>query len=126
MAIPSSLRYTDSHKWVRLEGDGTATVGITDHGQEALGDLVQLELPAVGTPIVAGNPVATIESVKGASDVHAPGSGEIIEINPDVVASPDTVNGAPYESWLFRIKLKAGSTLAALINAQEYGKNIGS
>jgi glycine cleavage system H protein len=125
MAIPTSLRYTDSHEWVRLEDDGTAKVGITDHGQEALGDVVQLELPAVGTTVVAGSAVATIESVKAASDVHAPLSGEIIEINSDVVASPDTINTAPYESWLFRIKLEADSTPVTLKTAEEYGKNIG-
>lgn len=124
MTVPVNLQYTDSHEWVRLEVDGVATVGITDHAQEALGDIVQLELPIIGITVVAGTPVATIESVKAASDVHAPVSGEIVEVNSDLAASPEVINAAPYESWLFRIKLGNDDALATLVTAEEYTRAV--
>ncbi|WP_028227563.1 glycine cleavage system protein GcvH [Paraburkholderia ferrariae] len=126
MSIPADLKYTESHEWVRTEADGTLTVGITDHAQEALGDIVFLELPEAGRAVTAGDAVAVIESVKAASDIYAPVSGEIVESNSALVDTPDQVNGAPYESWLFKIKPAAGAALDRLIDASAYEKAIGA
>jgi glycine cleavage system H protein len=126
MSIPADLKYTESHEWVRTEADGTLTVGITDHAQEALGDIVFLELPEAGRAVTAGDAVAVIESVKAASDIYAPVSGEIVESNSALVDTPDQVNGAPYESWLFKIKPAAGAALDRLIDAGAYEKAIGA
>lgn len=125
MSIPAELKYTESHEWVRTEADGTVTVGITDHAQEALGDIVFLDLPAAGKTVTAGDTVAVVESVKAASDIYAPLSGEIIESNESLADSPEQVNSAPYESWLFRMKPAAGSAPDRLIDAAAYGKSIG-
>ncbi|WP_322010882.1 glycine cleavage system protein GcvH [Paraburkholderia sp. J12] len=126
MSIPADLKYTESHEWVRTEADGTLTVGITDHAQEALGDIVFLELPEAGRSVSAGDAVAVIESVKAASDIYAPVAGEIVESNSALVDTPDQVNGAPYESWLFKIKPAAGAALDRLIDAGAYEKAIGA
>jgi len=126
MSIPADLKYTESHEWVRTEADGTLTVGITDHAQEALGDIVFLELPASGRAIKAGDAVAVIESVKAASDIYAPVSGEILESNHAIESTPEQVNGAPYETWLFKIKPAEGASLERLIDAAGYGKAIGA
>ncbi|HKT97267.1 MAG TPA: glycine cleavage system protein GcvH [Paraburkholderia sp.] len=126
MSIPADLKYTESHEWIRTEADGTLTVGITDHAQEALGDIVFLELPDAGRAVAAGDAVAVIESVKAASDIYAPVAGEIIESNTALVDTPDQVNGAPYESWLFKIKPAADAKLDALIDAAAYEKAIGA
>ena len=126
MSIPADLKYTESHEWVRTEADGTLTVGITDHAQEALGDIVFLELPAAGRTVGAGDAVAVIESVKAASDIYAPVAGEILESNNTLTDTPDQVNGAPYESWLFKIKPAAGASLDSLLDAAGYGKAIGA
>ena len=126
MSIPADLKYTESHEWVRTEADGTLTVGITDHAQEALGDIVFLELPASGRAIKAGDAVAVIESVKAASDIYAPVSGEILESNHAIESTPEQVNGAPYEAWLFKIKPAEGASLERLIDAAGYGKAIGA
>ncbi|SDD37519.1 glycine cleavage system protein GcvH [Paraburkholderia lycopersici] len=126
MSIPADLKYTESHEWTRVEADGTLTVGITDHAQEALGDIVFLELPEAGRTVAAGDAVAVIESVKAASDIYAPVSGEIIESNTSLVDTPDQVNGAPYESWLFKIKPAAGASLDKLLDAAGYEKAIGA
>jgi glycine cleavage system H protein len=126
MSIPADLKYTESHEWVRTEADGTLTVGITDHAQEALGDIVFLELPAAGRTVAAGDAVAVIESVKAASDIYAPVAGEILESNDALADTPDQVNGAPYESWLFKIKPAAGASLDRLIDAAGYEKAIGA
>lgn len=126
MTIPAELKYTESHEWVRAEADGTVTVGITDHAQEALGDIVFLELPEAGRTVTAGDAVAVIESVKAASDIYAPIGGEIIESNTSLVDTPDQVNGAPYASWLFKIKPAAGATLDKLLDAAGYQKAIGA
>lgn len=125
MSIPADLKYTESHEWVRTEADGTLTVGITDHAQEALGDIVFFEVQQLGKTVTAGDTVAVIESVKAASDIYAPVSGEIIEANPAVADSPDTVNSSPYESWLFKIKPSADAPQDRLIDADAYGKSIG-
>lgn len=126
MSIPAELKYTESHEWVRTEADGTVTVGITDHAQEALGDIVFLDLPEAGKTVTAGDTVAVVESVKAASDIYAPLSGEIIESNQAIVDSPEQVNSAPYTSWLFKIKPAADASLDRLIDAAAYEKAIGA
>ncbi|CAL8472593.1 MULTISPECIES: glycine cleavage system protein GcvH [Caballeronia] len=125
MSIPADLKYTESHEWVRTESDGTLTIGITDHAQEALGDIVFVELPAAGKTVTAGDAIAVIESVKAASDIYAPVSGEIVESNDALTSAPDQVNGAPYESWLFKIKPAGDAGLDKLLDAEGYGKSIG-
>jgi len=126
MSIPADLKYTESHEWVRTEADGTLTVGITDHAQEALGDIVFFEVQELGKSVDAGDTVAVIESVKAASDIYAPVAGEIIEANTAVADTPDAVNSAPYDSWLFKIKPAAGASLDRLIDADAYSKSIGA
>jgi glycine cleavage system H protein len=126
MSIPADLKYTESHEWIRKEDDGTLTVGITDHAQEALGDIVFLELPEAGKEVAAGDAVAVIESVKAASDIYAPVAGEIIEANDALTSAPDQVNGAPYDSWLFRIKPSDTAAPDELLDADAYGKLIGA
>jgi glycine cleavage system H protein len=125
MSIPAELKYTESHEWVRSEADGSISIGITDHAQEALGDVVFVELPPVGKTVSAGDAIAVIESVKAASDIYAPVSGEIVASNDALAAAPDQVNGAPYESWLFKIKPATGANLDKLLDAEGYGKSIG-
>lgn len=124
MNIPAGLKYTESHEWVRTETDGTLTIGITDHAQEALGDIVFLELPDAGKTVAVGDTVAVIESVKAASDVYAPVAGEIVASNADAVATPDQVNSAPYDTWLIKIKPAAGAKLDHLLDATAYGRTI--
>jgi len=126
MNIPAELKYTESHEWVRTEANGALTIGITDHAQEALGDIVFIELPEAGRTVAAGDAVAVIESVKAASDIYAPVAGEIVAANEDAAATPDQVNGAPYEMWLFRIKPAAGATLDALLDADAYARVAGA
>src|SRR6185369_8019726 len=104
MNVPGNLRYTASHEWVKSEPDDTVTVGITDHAQEALGDLVYIELPEVGRKVAAGEACAVVESVKAASDIYAPVSGEIVEVNPALAKTPEVVNAGAYDAWLFRMK----------------------
>jgi glycine cleavage system H protein len=125
MSIPADLKYTESHEWVRTEADGTLTVGITDHAQEALGDIVFVELPEAGKAVTAGDAIAVIESVKAASDIYAPVSGEIVASNDALTSAPDQVNGAPYESWLFKIKPSSDDGLEKLLDAEGYGQSIG-
>jgi glycine cleavage system H protein len=125
MSIPADLKYTESHEWVRTESDGTLTVGITDHAQEALGDIVFVELPAAGKAVTAGDAIAVIESVKAASDIYAPVSGEIVASNDDLTSAPDQVNGSPYESWLFKLKPSSNDGMEKLLDAAGYGKSIG-
>jgi glycine cleavage system H protein len=125
MSIPADLKYTESHEWVRTEADGTLTVGITDHAQEALGDIVFVELPAAGKAVAAGDAIAVIESVKAASDIYSPVSGEIVAANDALTGSPDQINGAPYESWLFKVKPSSNDGLDKLLDAEGYGKSIG-
>ena len=126
MNIPQNLHYTESHEWVRKEADGTITVGITDHAQEALGDIVFLELPEVGKTFNAGDPCAVIESVKAASDIYAPVAGEVIATNEAATATPEAVNSDAYDAWLFKIKPADISKVDALLTAEAYGKNIGA
>jgi len=125
MNIPNELRYAQSHEWARLEADGTVTVGITDHAQEALGDIVFLELPEPGKTLNAGDSCAVVESVKAASDIYAPVSGEIIAANDDLASSPEAVNSNPYDSWLFKIKPTDATQVNQLLDAAGYSKLIG-
>jgi glycine cleavage system H protein len=125
MSIPAELKYTESHEWVRAEADGTLTIGITDHAQEALGDIVFVDLPAVGKSVAAGDAIAVIESVKAASDIYAPIAGEIVGANEALDADPDNVNTDPYGAWLFKLKPSDASALDALLDAAAYGKLIG-
>lgn len=120
MSFPANLRYTDSHEWVRKEPDNTLTVGITDHAQAALGDIVFLELPEAGRAVKAGAQVAVVESVKAASDIYAPVAGEIIESNQAAVDAPESINTDAYAAWLFRMKPASLDDIDALLTAEAY------
>ncbi|HHC71514.1 MAG TPA: glycine cleavage system protein GcvH [Thiotrichales bacterium] len=120
--IPDELKYTSSHEWVRDEGDGIVAVGITDHAQELLGDLVFVELPEVGTELSAGGECAVVESVKAASDVYSPLDGEVVEVNETLADSPEAINEAPYENWIFRMRPSDPSQLDELLDAEAYAK----
>jgi glycine cleavage system H protein len=123
--IPSDLKYAKSHEWVRVSGD-TAVVGITDHAQHELTDIVFVELPAVNRKVKAGEACAVVESVKTASDIYSPVSGEILEVNPAVVANPGLANTDPYAGgWFYKIKLANTAELAALMNNEDYARQIG-
>lgn len=125
MKLPADLKYTASHEWVRVEPDGVVTIGITDHAQEALGDIVFLELPTEGTKIAAGKALAVIESVKAASDIYAPISGEILEINEQLADEPGAVNADPYAAWLLKMKPSSEAEFASLMDAEAYRQSIG-
>jgi len=117
---PKNLKYHREHGWVRLDGD-TAALGITDYAQETLGDVVFIELPEVGADITAGTPYAEVESVKAVSDVYAPVSGSVIELNEDIVDAPETLNSSPYDDgWLVKIKMGDPSEADGLLSADEY------
>ena len=117
---PEELKYAASHEWARLDGD-IVTVGISDHAQDALGDLVYVELPSVGDSVQAGDEAGVVESVKAASDIYAPVSGEIVEVNETLVDAPEIVNSAPYtDGWLYRIRISDASELDKLLSADEY------
>ena len=123
--IPSELKYATSHEWVRNEGDGTVTVGITEHAQGLLGDMVFVELPDVGDNVSTGDDVAVAESVKAASDIYAPISGEVIEVNEDLEDSPELVNSDAFgDGWLFKVKLDDASELENLLDAEGYTASI--
>jgi glycine cleavage system H protein len=125
MNVPTELKYTESHEWIRRESDGTLSVGITDHAQEALGDLVFIELPEVGRKAKAGEAVAVVESVKAASDVYAPVGGEIVAVNEAVTEAPESVNADAYANWLYRLKPDSAGDLAKLLDAAAYTKLAG-
>lgn len=120
--VPANLKYTESHEWVRVEADGTVTIGITDHAQEALGDLVFIELPEVGKSYAAGQELCVVESVKAAADVYAPIAGEITEVNQPVADAPESVNQDAYAAWLFKLKPANAADLDALLDAAAYAK----
>jgi len=123
--IPSELKYTKSHEWVRDENDGSVSIGITDHAQELLGDLVFVELPEVGSEMSAEDAVCVVESVKAASDVYMPVSGEVIEINDALADTPETINDSPYDDgWLIRVKLSNPDELDELMDADAYEAEI--
>ncbi len=118
---PSDLKYASSHEWARLEEDGTVTVGISDHAQNALGDVVFVELPEVGRELTAGQEAGVVESVKAASDIYAPVSGEVIAINDVLEDSPETINGDPYQlGWFFRLQPSDPTELDSLLDGDAY------
>lgn len=119
-SIPADLRYASTHEWARLEADGTVTVGITDHAQEALGDIVFLELPALDSTLTAAQPVGVVESVKAASDIHAPISGTVIAVNEGLTEAPEGVNTHPYDSWFYRLQPSNPEDLQHLLDAAGY------
>jgi len=122
-SIPENLKYLDSHEWARVESDGSVTVGISDHAQSALGDLVFVEVPEVGRSLAKGSAVAVVESVKAASDVYSPLSGEVIASNDALGSSPELVNQDPYgQGWLYRIKPSKKDELGQLLDAKAYEK----
>jgi len=123
--IPADLRYASSHEWVRPDGDGVFTIGISDHAQQLLGDMVFVELPDVGSQVDAGDDIAVAESVKAASDVYAPISGEVLEVNGDLEDAPELVNSDPYgDGWLFKIKAEDPQEVDGLFDAEAYQGNI--
>ena len=126
MSIPDDLKYTTTHQWVRLEADGTASVGITFHAQEQLGDVVYVQQPAVGRHVARGEACALVESVKAASDIPAPLSGEIVVINPTVAEAPEQLNRDPYGAWLFRIRPDDAAEKGQLLDAAAYRKSVTS
>jgi glycine cleavage system H protein len=122
MNVPAELKYTKSHEWAKLEADGTVTVGITDHAQEALGDIVFLELPEIGRQLNAGQECAVVESVKAASDIYAPIAGEVVARNDAAVDAPESVNQDAYAAWLFKLKPANAADLNDLLDAAAYEK----
>ena len=125
MTTPANLKYSASHEWVKLEADGTATVGITHHAQETLGDLVFVESPAIGRKLKRGEECAVVESVKAAADVHAPVSGEVVAVNAELADAPEKINQDAYAAWMFRLKPADSSEWAALLDAEAYQKIAG-
>ena len=122
MDIPTNLKYTKSHEWVRLEDDGTATIGITQHAQELLGDMVFAEIPQVGRSLKQGEECAVVESVKAAADVYAPISGEVTAVNAELESAPEKINQDAYAAWLFKVKPTNTSELGGLMDAGSYQK----
>jgi glycine cleavage system H protein len=118
--VPSELKYTDTHEWIHLEDDGSVTIGLTDHAQEALGDIVFVDLPVAGRKLAAKESCATIESVKAASDVYAPFAGEVIAVNQAVIDAPESINADAYAAWLFKLRPAADIGTAALLDAAAY------
>jgi glycine cleavage system H protein len=118
---PQDLKYAETHEWVRDEGDGVITVGISDHAQELLGDLVFVELPEVGMALTVGDECAVIESVKAASDIYSPVSGEVTEVNEALVSAPETINDDPFvDGWIFKLKVADAAELENLMDAADY------
>lgn len=123
--IPADLRFAESHEWARLEADGSITVGISDHAQEALGDVVFVELAEVGKQFSAGEAAGVVESVKAASDIYSPVSGEVIAVNDELSSTPELLNSAPYASWIFKLKPSNPAELEKLLDAAGYKNAIG-
>jgi len=124
MNVPADLKYTTSHEWVRTEADGTITVGITEFAQDALGDIVFVDLPKVGTALEAGKDCAVVESVKAAGDIYAPVTGEVVAINEELADAPESINADAFAAWLFKLKPSNIADVDALMNAEAYAKNI--
>jgi len=121
--IPAELKYASSHEWVRDEGDGTVMIAITDHAQVLLGDVAFVDLPALGSTYAVGDDMGVVESVKAASDLYAPISLEVVEVNGDLEDSPELANSDPYgDGWFFRVKLTDKAEFADLLSAEEYGE----
>ena len=123
--IPADLRFAESHEWARLDADGTVTVGISDHAQEALGDVVYVELPEIGKVFAAGDTAGVVESVKAASDIYSPVSGEVIATNEELGGSPELLNSDPYGAWIFKVKPGNTAELEKLLDAAAYKSAIG-
>ena len=120
MSNPSNLKYTASHEWVHVEADGTLTIGITEHAQELLGDMVFVEAPSVGRKLNAKEECAVVESVKAAADVYAPVAGEVVAANAHLDASPEAINTDPYGAWIFKLKPNNAADVAGLLDAAAY------
>ncbi|HUW26736.1 MAG TPA: glycine cleavage system protein GcvH [Gallionella sp.] len=120
MSNPSNLKYTASHEWIRSEADGTISIGITQHAQEALGDMVFVETPAVGRKLKTGEECVVVESVKAAADVYAPVSGEVVAVNSELDSTPEAINADPYAAWIFRMKPDNAADVTALMDAAAY------
>ena len=119
MAYPADLKYTKDHEWIRITGD-SAEIGITDYAQQQLGDVVYVDLPEVGRALKAGDPFGSIESVKAASDLFSPMSGDVTGVNPELKDHPEAVNSKPHETWMIRIKLSDPSAAASLLDSSQY------
>jgi glycine cleavage system H protein len=126
MSNPENLKYTASHEWVKTEDDGTVTIGITQHAQELLGDMVFVEAPAVGRKLTAKEECVVVESVKAAADVYAPISGEVVAINEDLDDAPENINSEPYDAWIFRMKPDSADDVAALMDVSAYQAHVDS
>lgn len=126
MTVPTDLKYTDSHEWARLDPDGSVAVGITHHAQDRLGDLVYVENPAVGKSFNKGQECGVVESVKAASDIYAPVSGEVTAVNDELSASPEKINQDAYAAWMFKLKPSDTGELNALLDAGAYRELIAS
>jgi glycine cleavage system H protein len=124
MKLPQDLRYTASHEWVRRESDGTVSVGITDHAQEQLGDIVFVEAPQVGRKVAAGEAIGVVESVKAASDIYAPLAGEVVAANAELGSAPEKVNEDAFAAWMFRLRPADPAALEKLLDAAAYEKSI--
>src|SRR3954471_13061709 len=125
MNVPADLKYTESHEWIRQETDGTLTVGITEYAQDALGDIVFVELPKVGKTFTAGDDAAVVESVKAASDIYAPVSGTVTAVNQPVADAPDSINADAYSAWLFKLLPSDPKAFLGLLDAAAYDKATG-
>lgn len=124
--VPAHLRYAKSHEWLKLEGDGTATVGISDYAQNSLGDITYVQLPKAGAAFKAGETFGVVESVKAASDLYAPLAGTVLAVNPALEGKPETVNAQPYDGgWMLKLKAANPADAAVLLDAAAYGKLIG-
>ncbi|SFC45981.1 glycine cleavage system protein GcvH [Massilia yuzhufengensis] len=126
MNIPTDLKYTESHEWVRREADGSVTVGITEYAQDALGDIVFVELPQVGKAFTAGADAAVVESVKAASDIYAPVAGTVTAVNQSVADAPDSINSDAFGAWLFKLQPSDASQIDKLLSADAYAQATGN
>jgi glycine cleavage system H protein len=126
MNNPNNLKYTTTHEWARLEADGTVVVGITDHAQEALGDMVFVELPSVGRALKANEECAVVESVKAASDIYAPIAGSVTEVNNELNDAPEKINQDPYGAWIFKLKPVNAADMNGLLDANAYEVQVDS
>ena len=124
MSVPADLKYTESHEWVRSEADGTVTIGITEFAQDALGDLVFVELPEVGRTLKAGEACAVVESVKAASDVYAPVAGTVTAVNEELRDKPEAINAAAFDAWMYRLKPANAGDVNGLMDAAKYQANV--